>query len=95
MKLIIDICKGAYNSVVDGHLDQCIEYFTEAIKNGIPLDETMNAEQKHCKDCKWWRDSDGVYRRGIGAESQCPMNRRKVLEGTGYCYMFEPQESEG
>ena len=49
----------------------------------------------HCKDCKWWKDSDGAYRRGIGAESQCPINRREVFEGNGYCYMFESQGSEG
>ena len=46
----------------------------------------------HCKDCKWWKDSDGAFRRGIGAESQCPMNRIEVFEGNGYCYMFKPQE---
>ena len=46
----------------------------------------------HCKDCKWWKDSDGAFRRGIGAESQCPINREEVYEGNGYCYMFEPQE---
>lgn len=45
----------------------------------------------HCKDCKWWKDSDGMYRRGGHAESQCPINRREVLEGNGYCYMYEPQ----
>jgi len=49
----------------------------------------------HCKDCKWWKDSDGAFRRGIGAESKCPINRREVFEGNGYCYMFEPQGSEG
>ena len=48
----------------------------------------------HCKDCKWWKDSDGTFRRGIGAESQCPMNCIEVYEGNGYCYMFEPQESD-
>jgi hypothetical protein len=48
----------------------------------------------YCKDCKWWKDSDGEYRRGCGAESPCPINRIEVLEGNGYCYMFEPQESE-
>lgn len=47
-----------------------------------------------CIDCKWWKDSDGLYRRGGHAESQCPINRREVLEGNGYCYMFETQESE-
>ena len=46
----------------------------------------------HCKDCKWWRDSDGVYRRGFGAESLCPVNTHAVYRGEGYCYMFEPQE---
>lgn len=48
----------------------------------------------HCKECKWWKDSDGEYRRGCGAESKCPINRKEVFEGNGYCYMFEPQESE-
>lgn len=48
----------------------------------------------YCKDCKWWKDNDGVYRRGIGAESKCPINSKKVYEGNGYCYLFEPQESE-
>lgn len=57
----------------------------------IPVNLTIMG---HCKDCKWWKDSDRVYRRGVGAESKCPINRREVLEGNGYCYMFEPQESE-
>ena len=48
----------------------------------------------YCKDCKWWKDNDGVYRRGVGAESKCPINSKKVYEGNGYCYLFEPQESE-
>ena len=48
----------------------------------------------YCKDCKWWKDSDGIYRRGVGAESQCPINRKEVFEGTGYCYMFEPKVQE-
>lgn len=64
---------------------------------------SVNPQPKigHCKECKWWKDSDGAYRRGIGvyrrncrAESHCPINRIEVLEGNGYCYMFEPQESE-
>lgn len=47
---------------------------------------------ERCKDCKWWKDSDGTFRRGIRAESLCPINRKEVFEGNGYCYMFEPQE---
>lgn len=48
----------------------------------------------HCKDCKWWKDSDGEYRRGCRAESKCPINRKEVYEGNGYCYLYEPQERE-
>ncbi|MBP5593980.1 MAG: hypothetical protein J6Y02_01265 [Pseudobutyrivibrio sp.] len=48
-----------------------------------------------CKDCKWWKDSDGVYRRGVRAESQCPINTVSVAGGWGYCYKYEPRESEG
>ena len=43
-----------------------------------------------CKDCKWWKDSDGAFRRGIGAESQCPINRKEVYDGEGYCFLYEP-----
>ena len=56
--------------------------------------EYVRPKTGHCKDCKWWKDSDGVFRRGIDAESQCPINRIEVYEGNGYCFMFEPQESE-
>ena len=38
-----------------------------------------------CKDCKHWKDSDGVYRRGIGAESKCPINIKKVFDGNFFC----------
>lgn len=51
-------------------------------------------QEPRCKECKWWKDSDGEYRRGCGAESQCPINRREVFEGNGYCYIYEPQKSE-
>ena len=72
------------------------EIFIECYKRWIePQDKTIpSEEQKKCKDCKWWRDSDGAYRRGVKAESRCPINTVSVANGWGYCYMFEPQESE-
>ena len=42
-----------------------------------------------CNECKHWKDSDGVYRRGISAESKCPVNSRQVYEGTFFCGMAE------
>ena len=48
----------------------------------------------HCKQCKWWKVSDGAYRRGIRAESKCPMNTQKVYEGDGYCYLYDPKMQE-
>lgn len=70
-----------------------IEYLSE--KAGEKMREAIKAlEIGHCKNCKWWKDSDGAFRRGIGAESQCPMNRKEVYEGDGYCFMFKSQESE-
>ena len=85
-----------------------IEERAKKIKNGDTLNGLAGAvgilfelpsvkpqEPKKCKDCKWWKDSDGVYRRGVGAESKCPINTVSVANGWGYCYMFEPQESEG
>ena len=47
-----------------------------------------------CKDCKHWKDSDGVYRRGIGAESKCPVNNSRVFEGTFCCADFEKRGNE-
>ena len=55
---------------------------------------SVTPQEPKCKNCKWWKDSDGEYRRGCGAESQCPINRKEVFEGNGYCFLFEPQESE-
>jgi argonaute-like protein implicated in RNA metabolism and viral defense len=42
-----------------------------------------------CHECRYWKDSDGVYRRGINAESKCPVNSRQVYEGTFFCGMAE------
>ncbi len=63
----------------------------EALK---ALSPSIQPKIGYCKDCKHWRDSDGVYRRGMNAESNCPINRSPVFEGNGYCYMFEPKEKE-
>ena len=65
-----------------------------AIESLKALSPSIQPKIGQCKDCKHWKDSDGVYRRGIGAESQCPINGKKVFEGNGYCYMFEPKENE-
>lgn len=56
---------------------------------------SVTPQEPRCRDCKWWKDSDGEYRRGCGAESICPINRKEVFEGNGYCFLFEAQESEG
>lgn len=59
----------------------------------LPPATPQEPRKGHCKDCKWWKDSDGEYRRGCGAESKCPINTKTVYLGNGYCYKFEPQES--
>ena len=64
----------------------------DVIKDMPPV--TPQPKTGHCKDCKWWKDSDGSFKRGIGAESKCPINREEVYEGNGYCFLYEPQESE-
>lgn len=57
--------------------------------------ERIEVECTHgtCKDCKHWKDSDGVYRRGIEAESKCPINNSRVFEGTFCCADFEKRGS--
>jgi hypothetical protein len=72
--------------------------FTDGVCSVLELLKTEPSVQPkpktgHCKDCKWWKDSDGVYRRGAG--HRCPINTRVVFDGNGYCYKFEPQKSEG
>ena len=46
----------------------------------------------YCRDCKWWKESDGTYKRGVRAESKCLMNTKVIYEGNGYCYLAEPKE---
>ena len=68
------------------------EEFNDYIQTLNKIMDYIEQEPKKCKDCKWWKDSDGVYRRGVKAESRCPINTVSVANGWGYCYMFEPQE---
>lgn len=53
---------------------------------------TVQPNIVRCKDCKWWKDSDGIFRRGTGAESKCPLNLHQVYEGTFYCGLGERRE---
>ncbi|MBO7430440.1 MAG: hypothetical protein J6U56_05445 [Spirochaetia bacterium] len=79
--------------------EEAIKWFRENPfyhKNHVPFNMAIKAleQEPRCKECKWWKDSDSVYRRGCRAESKCPINRKEVFEGSGYCYLFEQQESE-
>lgn len=47
-----------------------------------------------CRDCKHWRDSDGVYRRGVWAQSKCPINIKAVYDGVFCCAMWERKTDE-
>lgn len=58
------------------------------VKNFPPV--ILQSKIGHCKDCKWWKDSNGFFRRGR-RDDICPINRREVFEGNGYCYLFEPK----
>lgn len=89
--------RGLWEEIQVGELEYTTSEVYEMIEREIFTDNHVaisSAQPKtgHCKECKWWKDSDGLYRRGAHAESQCPINRREVLEGNGYCYMFEPRK---
>lgn len=71
---------GKYNRGYDDGLDMAIAF--------------LDMLTVRCKDCKHWKDSDGVYRRGLGAESKCPINLQSVYDGTFYCGMAERREDE-
>ena len=97
MQLVIDISHNLFESLIKGYeLSKLGESeMRKAIQHGTSLPEhSVVPKQKLCKDCKWWKDSDGIYRRGIEAESQCPINRKEVFEGNGYCFLFEPKKGE-
>lgn len=69
--------------------EQLYELFVEMItRENMP---PVTPQTPKCKDCKWWKDSDGEYRRGCGAESHCFINTYTVHCGEGYCYMFSPK----
>ena len=76
---------------------------TEALDmaiNSLKTDEAYQLEYEdrdcveviRCKNCKWWKDSDGAYRRGCNAESKCPISHIEVYEGNGYCFLGERKE---
>lgn len=69
-------------------VDDVYEQIAEQLPSVTPQPKT-----RRCKDCKWWKDNDGFYRRG-GRDDKCPINRREVFEGNGYCYIFEPKTEE-
>ena len=82
-------------AVIDATTKYCVLYDLRELLADIETLPSVSTEKTgRCKDCKWWKDSDGLYRRGGHAESQCPINRREVFEGNGYCYMFEPKTQE-
>ena len=89
MKLVIEIPKEVYNNAKNDML-----FGSTLLVNAIKTRKPQEPKTGHCKDCKWWKDSDGAFRRGIGAESICRINTDEVYQGEGYCYLFEPQESE-
>ncbi len=76
-----------YENLGESDAEEFTRDFNEILNLAI---EALEQKLK-CKDCKWWKDSDGVYRRGCGAESHCPINTNVVWSGEGYCYMFSPK----
>ena len=94
MVAILEVIKLRIDNLPEPLNRDRVNYCIQQKINELPSVTPQEPRKGHCKDCKWWKDSDGEYRRGCGAESQCPINRREVYEGNGYCYMFEPQESE-
>ena len=62
------------------------------VRKIVDIFPPVTPTHRTCKDCKHWKDSDGVYRRGVGAESKCPINIKEVYEGNFYCADFARRE---
>ena len=69
----------------------CDKYNLDGVIKQLP---SAQPEIIRCKDCKQWKDSDGVYRRGVDAESKCPLNIQEVYAGTFYCGYAERRTDE-
>ena len=84
-KAVLDMAK-SYNT--DGW-----DMYTPLVVDVEDIEElpSVTPQEPRCRECKWWKDSDGAFRRGIGAESQCPINTHAVYSGEGYCYKFSPK----
>ena len=92
--------KAALDKIIKGMSaeDMLLKYYV-AQHNQVSCDidaivqlPPIQPEIVRCKDCKHWKDSDGVFRRGIGVESKCPLNLHQVYEGTFYCGLGERRE---
>ena len=66
--------------------------WNRVIRQTVEELEKEQPEIIRCRDCKHWKDSDGVYRRGIDAESKCPLNTQEVYAGTFYCGYAERRD---
>lgn len=88
-----------YIAVIETDDYENFEFFEDATGKYLAVkdanakyEEVMALQFKEapiCRNCNWWKDSDGKFRRGIGAESQCPINRKEVYDGNGYCFLYE------
>lgn len=65
--------------------DMCVFEIMSHIEVEIATLPSAQPDIIRCKDCKHWKDSDGIYRRGVDAESKCPLNTKEVYDGTFYC----------
>ena len=95
------ISRAEVNQVIEDYMDEQYHVLSDrtrerafgakVVKARINELHPITPQEPRCKECKWWKDSDGAFRRGIGAESKCPINRKEVYEGNGYCFLFEPK----
>lgn len=99
MQIVIDIPEEIYQ-MCKSNLDDA-EYLERVIGNGVPLQETSDQEPKeigYCKDCKYF-EYDSVAKVDwiplIVAHEICNKwgDGCKTKED-GYCFLFEPKESE-
>lgn len=76
--------------------DEVLDYVIASLKTDeayqLEYEDRDCVEVIRCKNCKWWKDSDGAYRRGCNAESKCPISHIEVYEGNGYCFLGERKE---
>ena len=86
--------KAMLNAITEIDNNVNMDIYTNEVREIVKELPPVTLTHGTCKNCEHWKDSDGVYRRGVDAESKCPINIKEVCEGKFFCKDFEKRGKE-